>query len=452
MLDLEGHLHRVWNPDVRPVMEEALRCYTAGAIRASIAQTWIAVVADLTEKIVRLADEDDGQAKNFRTQLLTAQQAGLTPEGVSAMQGVERSIVDTAADLELIDTITARELERLRQDRHLCVHPSLRMMGETYQPLPESARAHMAIALDGLLIHPPAQGRKVIEDFMAHVAEPRFSTSPAHLTATFFTRVRPAARRQIVDLAAKHALAELPGPPEIAASLLADRMAVSLKAFAEKDHAMVATALAKSLDRLRRAEGPVQLRAAARLAALDVFWDLIDQPLADRLDELVAQTAPSSFWDTVPAEDAEALAMTRVAQARSLLPKLETTFTSLSANNRALVMARHIAPFFAAQVPGLLSDAAGWRQAEELTRTAVVPYGPLLSVDSLQQTLQAWAANVQCRTAGGMLALAVELYRTTAHLRPADRSIWVSFLEDVRAREPEPSLYRYDELEVEIGA
>jgi len=450
VLDLEGQIHRIWNPDVRPLMEEALRCYNAGAIRAGIGQTWIAVVADLTEKIVRLADEGEGEATTFRTELETAQTAGLAAEGVATMQGIERSILDTATKLELIDTIAARELERLRQDRHLCVHPSLRRLGETYQPLTESARAHMAIALDSLLVHPPTQGRKVIDDFKAHVSEPLFSASPDHLLATFFTRVRPASRRKIVDLAAKHALAELPSPPGVSPVLLADRMAVCLRAFATSDHTMVAAALAKSMDRLRRAEGQQQLRAAARLAELDAFWDVLDAPLTAQLNELVARLVPASGDHALTAESAEALSMVRVAQARVVLPRLEPAFTALLVKNRAQVMARHLAPYFTSYVPGLLAEAFGWREAEAITATAVVPYGPLLSADLLQQALMAWAADRDCRTAGEMPKLAVELYHVTAHLRVVEQEVWTTFLQQVRAREPESSQYRYTDLEDEM--
>ncbi|GII85785.1 hypothetical protein Ssi03_37750 [Sphaerisporangium siamense] len=432
-------------------MEEALRCYHAGALRAAIGQTWIAVVADLTEKIVRLADEGDGDANDFHTQLESAQAAGLATDGVTNMQAIERSILDIAAKMELIDTIAARELERLRQDRHLCVHPSLRRLGEAYQPLPESARAHMATAQDSLLIHPPTQGRKVIDDFMAHVTEPQFSTSPAYLLGAFFARVRPTARRKIVDLAAKHALAKLPGPPEISPILLADRTAECLHAFTTGDSAIVAASLKKSLDRLSKVDGQQQLRAAARLAELDAFWDLLDAPLTARLDELIAGLAPSSPWELLTPDNAEALSVVRVTQARAVLPRLEITFGALSAVNRAQVMARHVAPYFVSYVPELLAQAPGWRGAEEITRTAVVPYGPLMTVEDLQAALTAWSADVDCRTAGGMRNLAVKLYRVTAHLRSVDQEVWEAFLTDVRALEPEQSMYRYTELEAAMS-
>ncbi len=68
--------------------------------------------------------------------------------------------------------------------------------------------------------------------------------------------------------------------------------------------------------------------------------------------------------------------MVRMAQARAALPRLESAFAALLAMHRAQVMARHVRPYFVSYVPDLLAQVAGWRQAEEITRTAVVPYGP----------------------------------------------------------------------------
>lgn len=37
--DVETLIRQVWSPDIRPLVEEAWRCYNAGAIRACIATT-----------------------------------------------------------------------------------------------------------------------------------------------------------------------------------------------------------------------------------------------------------------------------------------------------------------------------------------------------------------------------------------------------------------------------
>ena len=186
-VDLETLVAQVWSPDVRPLAEEAWRCYNAGAIRASIAATWSAVTADIIVKLIRLADEGDKGAQAFRQQVTDAQDKGLTPEGVRAMQAIEASLVDKAVDFELIDTIGKRELDRIREDRHLCSHPSLRTEGEVYNPRPEAARGHLAIALSTLLVHPPTQGRKLVEEFKNFICDPLFASSSAHIRAASTT-------------------------------------------------------------------------------------------------------------------------------------------------------------------------------------------------------------------------------------------------------------------------
>ncbi|MCP2317935.1 hypothetical protein APR12_003288 [Nocardia amikacinitolerans] len=113
-------------------------------------------------KLIRLADEGDKSAEVFRQEVTAAQDMGLTPDGVRAMQKIEAKLVDKAVEFELVDTIGKRELDRIREDRHLCAHLSLRAEGEVYDPRPEVARGHLAIALSFLLIHPPpTQGRNM---------------------------------------------------------------------------------------------------------------------------------------------------------------------------------------------------------------------------------------------------------------------------------------------------
>lgn len=49
-MELENLLAQVWNPDARPLAEEAWRCYNSGAIRAGIAATWMMALADCPQR------------------------------------------------------------------------------------------------------------------------------------------------------------------------------------------------------------------------------------------------------------------------------------------------------------------------------------------------------------------------------------------------------------------
>jgi hypothetical protein len=84
------------------------------------------------------------------------------------MQEVETGLLlDTALAVELIDAVQHRKLDQLRLDRNVCAHPSLSPLGDIFAPSLDDARAHLAVALDALLVHAPSQGRRVVDRICA---------------------------------------------------------------------------------------------------------------------------------------------------------------------------------------------------------------------------------------------------------------------------------------------
>jgi hypothetical protein len=368
MFDLDDQRGRVWNPDVQPLVDEAFRCYSTGSARAAITLTWVAVCLDIIEKLRRLAEDGESVAKTILDQIERAYEQP-DSAAVKIMQDIERTILTTARQTELIDTIGERELGRLREDRHLCAHPSLRPAGEFYEPRPEYARAHLSTALQTLLVHPPVQGRKVIERFRAHLIEPTFTDDPVYLIHIFMDRVGLASRRQIIDLAVKHAMLELDGPEGSESVVLADRMASCVRVFAIRERDVVRAALQRNLDRFRDLRQEEQLRGVARLGRLDLFWDVVDQPVRARISDLIDHLLPTTApWEPLDNTNAAVLSLVSDAQLRSELPSLVTTFQGLEANQKASVIAQHPDTYFAAFTPSLLKDAWSFRTAEFVTQ------------------------------------------------------------------------------------
>jgi hypothetical protein len=443
--DVETLIPQVWSPDVRPLAEEAWRCYNAGAIRACIAATWTAVTADIITKLVRMADDGDAQAVPFRTALTDAQGKGLSKEGVRAMQTIEATLLDKAAEFELIDSIGARELERIREDRNLCAHPSLRTLGDVYEPRVEVARSHLAIALSALLTHPPTQGRKVLDEFSAYICDPLFVATLPHIQATFFDRVRTGTRSTIITFAAKHALLELDPAGRMSAIEHADRMAVALRAFAQRDRELVRTAVARQSERFQRLDGAALVRAFARLGGEDFLWSSVDQALVTRLQGLVDTPVTVQEWDPLPAEMTAVMGLAGSSFARERLPMLEPRFASLSWTQRLYVTAARPDPYFVPAVIQLIHEAGSWRSGEQAGRLLVV-HAPFLTIETLRTALDAWCENGQCRQAAEMTSLAVSLFHATAHLGPARGPVFAEFLANVRAIEPIGDYYSYPAL------
>jgi hypothetical protein len=451
--ELETLLTRVWSPEVRPLAEEAWRCYNAGAFRASITATWTAVTADVIGKLVHAADSGDAAAATFRKELTAAQDKGLTPDGVRAMQAIEASLLSKAASFELIDPIDQRDLERIREDRNLCVHPSLRSFSEIYEPRPEASRAHLATALGTLLTHPPVQGRRAIQAFQDYTCDPLFVPAIAHIQATFFDRVRPAARANIAKIAAKHALLELDPDGRLPAAEYADRAAIVLEAFSGRDRELVRTVLAAQQQPFQTLGVMTQLRAMARLGDHDYFWDMVDAALAGRLQQaLLSLPASVPEWNPLPSDVAAGLAIVRSDDARGRLPMLEQRFTSLPLPHRMNVVAIAPAPYFTDAVLSFIDEANTWRVGEQAGQL-LVQHAQFLDVKALTAALTAWAGNVDCWEAQQMPGLAVTLFHSTAHLGAGQVAAFLTFLGKVQAQARSgDGYYRYPALETALRA
>jgi len=450
--DLENLLTQVWSPDTRPLIEEAWRCYNFGAIRASIAATWTAITADIITKLIQLADDGDSAAVAFRTEVTNAQGRGISQDGVRAMQNIEASLLTKAAEFELIDSIGQRELERIREDRHLCVHPSLRSFSEVYEPRPEVARGHLAVALTILLIHPPTQGGKVLDTFLNYTCDPSFVPVVSHIQTTFFDRVRTAARSNIAKIAAKHAVRELDPDGRLPAAEYANRSAVVLFAFAQRDRELVGSAIAGQREHFQRLDGEMQLRALVRLGDQDYFWNIVDEPLAQRLHGLLSRNITAAEWEPLPADIAASLAMVSSSYARERLPVLEQRFAELPRLHQMNVVAMRPHPYFVPAVIRFIQEAGSWRVGEQAGQL-LVQHSWFLNIGHLQSALAAWVDNYECRTAAQMPELALTLFRNTARLGTAQAAVFVDFLTRVQSLADEgDSYYRYPALEEALRA
>ncbi|MFD7379319.1 hypothetical protein ACFY13_47000 [Streptomyces mirabilis] len=460
MQDLEERIARVRSADVRPLVREAYRAYTAGAARAAIVLTWTAVCADLIDKVRTLHEGGEPQATALITQVDQAQ-GNLDITAVRTMQMVENSLLDQAVTLELIDATQKIQLERLREDRNLSAHPSLRPLGELFDPPLEYARTHLVIALEAVLVHPASQGRKVVSSFAAHVLDPGFVGDPNHIASAFFRRVRPAARRRVVEFATRHAMLEPPlDDANLNAAALADRMATCLKIFAVEDRILVGELVGKFTDRLTEAAVPVQSRTLARLGDLDAFWTGIDDPLRSQLDTIVraigVQHAGLEYWQPpqLAPTQAQILSLVSLNEVRAALPSMEPAFAGLGWQRRATVIEQRPGPYFAGFLAEVLAGVGSFDSGAFAARTAVLPCAPYVTLEQLRAVLSAWEANNQC-WGRYMVDNAAQFYLTTAHLGAARNAVWRGFLDQLAGhREGGVIDYQavHSELEARIGS
>ncbi|MGV0585459.1 hypothetical protein ABQE45_17100 [Mycobacteroides chelonae] len=448
MTDIENLLTQVWDPESRSLAEEAWRCYNAGATRASVVATWTAVIADVISKVGHLSDDSDPTAQAVTDEVSKAQELGLSIEGVRAMQRIEGMLLVKAMELEIIDGIQHRELERIKEDRNLCAHPSLKRFSEVYVPLPEVARAHLVTALDTLLIHRPTQGRKIIDTYLGFTCSAAFVPTVSHIQSAYFDRVRSATRRNIAKIAAKHALLELDLDGHFDEQEYADRSASVLAAFSLRDRDLVREVVTALRDRFRHASGDVQCRALARLGVYDFFWDMTDSPLVDQLNNLI-KNLPINETRPLRPRTASLISLVANEVARHRLPELGRRFSSLPPEQRSIVMASKPDPSFVSPVIELLRSARTWRFGEQVGQL-LVEHAGFLRHEDLRRALESWSANDQCWRASLMPEVAVQLFKDTDHLGSARVVLFEEFLSRVRAA-TDDDYYTYPALAEELG-
>jgi hypothetical protein len=173
LVDLDELVLRCRTKQAKAYLGEAVRCYRAGAFRGCIVLTWTTVVYDIMDKLRELAASDD---RNAQRQIAEIEKL-ITENRGGKFSDFEQGLLATARDdFELLAPIEIDALERLRQDRHRCAHPTLLSIDEPYEPSAEQARVHLRNAVVSLLQHPPTQGQAALNRIFDTVQSEYFPT------------------------------------------------------------------------------------------------------------------------------------------------------------------------------------------------------------------------------------------------------------------------------------
>ena len=170
LTNLDELIQNVRNIHAKNYLNESIAAYRAGAYRASLITTWIAVCVDIIEKIRELSLSNDTAAKKHNERLNSIQ-----ANDPAAMLAFERDILDIACDdLQLISQIEKSHLERLKEDRNICAHPTFSEDGSQFSPPAELALSYIVQVSNYLLIHQPVKGKAILQRLFKLINEPSF--------------------------------------------------------------------------------------------------------------------------------------------------------------------------------------------------------------------------------------------------------------------------------------
>jgi len=273
-------------------LREAIVAYRAGAYRASIISTWVAVCTDVMDKIRELAAEGDGAAV-----VLTAQMDRITrTENTNEMMAFERSLLTAACkELELISSIQKDHLERLRVDRNTCAHPTFSVDGDQFTPLPELVRSYIVQAATYLIHHPPVRGKVILERAMALVLSDSFPVNPEPAYTllhdeNYLGSVRATTLRSLIVLILKRLFLDEDG---LDRSKI-DRLTAALHAISRIDEALYSQVLRSRFNELLAASQDKQMKRFFFLLSVQPeLWASVNDANSVRLLQCIeALTVP----------------------------------------------------------------------------------------------------------------------------------------------------------------
>lgn len=170
----------------RSHIKEAIRCYEAGAFRAAIVSSYIAVSFDLIAKLRALATTHDAEAATQVAELERLQQkhgAG-DPGAVVELLKFEKRLPELfRTKFEFFGSIEYDDISRLYTDRNRCAHPTFLQTEEPYTPSAEVARLHIRNALELVLTQEPKQGRAALAALRGLITADHFPTNKDEVRA-----------------------------------------------------------------------------------------------------------------------------------------------------------------------------------------------------------------------------------------------------------------------------
>lgn len=419
--ELEG---LVRDPDSRPHFREAVLAYQAGALRAAVVETWVAVVVDLTNKVRHLAETGDGIAKKAIGKV----DAAILANSVADIQSFERGLLEQCAvEFELLSQREHDELSRLQSDRHLCAHPGFVQTGGVFSPSAELARGHLSAAIDCALSQPPASGRRLIEELQSVIDSrswPDPDQAPAFIRKTFFDRVRPAIKANIVSLSIKCA-AHMPddaGLRVVDQETARRRYHKVLVTVEQSDPTLLGEAFTRVMSNWATSGQLSDERLIDIIGHLGTFpalWDCVEENVLSRMHALLANSDSDYLLDrglfngSVPSHneigEAYKQALHKAASDHDRLQRLVNTDNPVE-------------PLLVPAVLDALRAAPSYRSAE--SRLAlVVKAAPALRAEDLERLAEIVTANPQIYEANRCPSLLLQLHQETKRLSGAN-GVW----------------------------
>lgn len=423
MRDLEELRSHIYAHDSKPYFDEGVRAYQAGAYRAAIVETWVAVSLDLISKIRHLAERGDKTAKSYIARLDEA----IKDENKGNLQKAENELLDKAKKLELITGREHTELNRLYLDRNVCAHPAFTAPNDVFQPTAEQVRYHLSSAVDNALSLPPTPGRLLISQLINELKQkawPKQAQLGRYFRENYLNAKPERTRRNIAELLIKTAIKtpELETVAEVEPEEVTQRCRNIINSLLHSEEALLQQSI-KSVLR-KRLEGnnftdEVLLRTVGTLGQFSSTWEALDSPTITRISTLIS-TGPieelrkfaTLICYPIHLEEIEAAANVRRFELSESIEGYEYLFDNISSDTTYRIDLALNA----------LENSESFRNSERLLQD-LISIGEDMKPDHLSRLAEITKANYQVYFARETENLLISLYSKTKHIENYQR-LW----------------------------
>jgi len=425
LTDLDELALKVRNRTARSYILEAIDAYRGGAYRSSIVSTWIAVTFDIISKIRELASQGDPMAKDFISKLDKA----IADEHLPLLQKTEEDLLKTAtADFEFLSNQEQTDLTLLKKDRNLCAHPAFVAEEILFEPEPERVRMHIVHVVKHLLQHQPIQGKSAIERIVRDIKTtsfpPTLDTACVFLNSRYLDRAKKTLIENLIFLLLKAILrGDLPDLP----LTYSRQMILTLQAISRRYPDVYEERMRTKLLTIVESLEESRLPNVFQLVGSDPrCWNWLDESTKTHLKavtqlSLKTPSIRNFVFEAIVVDD--------------LKPIIVEGFKELSSEIQISIIKSTPQPEFADQAVILYSEAGGYRSAENLGASLILPMAGCFTVSDIQKVLKAVLENNQIYDASGTPAILDELYEKTKQHLPYLCESWKSFFQSLFSKQ-----------------
>ncbi|HDY7911383.1 TPA: hypothetical protein RQK42_000507 [Vibrio vulnificus] len=429
LTDLDGLLLHVRNKYSQEYLREAIISYRASAYRAAVTSTWIAICVDIIEKAKELAINGDAEAVRVERRLSKIQ-----PNDVRGMLELENDILRIAhEDLGMLSLIEKVHLERIKEDRNICAHPTFSIDGVQYVPQPEMARSYIVQAAKYLLNQPPVKGKVILNNIYELVTGDSFPEDKEKAFVVlkaeqYLGRVKVSVYRNLTILFLKRLFKD----EEAVSPALMNKITSALFAISRLNPVEYRNVCIEKLSNILALSNDVQLRRVIPVLGIKPeLWDYVEDAIKQRIEQSINVMDVHSLIEYNVTRSAEQIA--------EINTYFQSAIDSASVPDIRKLLSESPSKILTDQAIEVFVTSGSFASAYSNGVDILLKHSQFLTDITLQRVFDGTLSNApyginQILNAGGMSGVFSMLYHKTKDSVVNHANMWIEFQRQLTAR------------------